>query len=61
MTAALDRCTIVMFQFCHAVYTVSFTHSFCVAQFRVPVISPRFHLIFQPVTGAQLLTVVTVL
>lgn len=54
----------VMFQFCHAVLGFQQCLSptcFCAAQFRVPVIFPKFHLIFQLVTGEQLLTVVTVL
>lgn len=52
----------VMFQFYPAVlgFAVSFTQFFA-AQFSLPVISPKFHLIFRLVTGEQLLTVVTVL
>lgn len=53
-TSALDRCTYLMkrdvSQLCLAVHTESLTHFCCVMLFRVPVISPRFHLISQPVT-----------
>lgn len=65
--SAFDRCKRVwvffgfFFHFCHHLHTL-----LCSAQFRAlviphPLAPSTFHLIFQPVTGEQLLTVVTLL